>query len=82
MKSLGKRSQGLRLERMKASLLWAGEVFRNVHPIPPGLRNLGVPKPTLSEFLCGGNRRVPRGPLPSLDPLPACARLGSATRRC
>jgi L-ascorbate metabolism protein UlaG (beta-lactamase superfamily) len=24
--------------------------------------------PTLGDFLCGGERRVPRGPLPSLDP--------------
>lgn len=27
--------------------------------------------PTLSEFLCGGERRVPRGPLPSMNPLQA-----------
>lgn len=25
--------------------------------------------PSLSEFLCGGERRVPRGPLPSMNPL-------------
>ncbi|MGH8821143.1 MAG: MBL fold metallo-hydrolase, partial [Rhodoferax sp.] len=39
-----------------------------MHPIPPGLRNLEVPRPTLGEFLCGGVRRVPRAPLPSNDP--------------
>jgi len=27
--------------------------------------------PSVSEFLCGGERRVPRGPLPSVDPRPA-----------
>ncbi len=27
--------------------------------------------PTLGEFLCGGERRVPRGPLPSMNPLEA-----------
>ncbi len=68
MKSLGKRADGLRLERMKASPLWAGDGFRNRYPIPPGLRNLEVPRPTLSDFLCGGARRVPRAPLPSVDP--------------
>ena len=71
MKSLGKKPDGLRLERMKASALWAGESFRNIHPIQPGLRDLTVPKVTLSEFLCGGARRVPRAPLPALDPLEA-----------
>ena len=69
MKSLGKKPDGLRLERIKASPLWAGDTFRNLHPIQPGLRDLSVPKPTLSEFLCGGERRVPRAPLPSLNPL-------------
>ncbi len=68
MKSFGKKPDGLRLERMKASLLWAGEAFRNIHPVLPGLRDPGTARPTLSEFLCGGNRRVPRGPLPSLNP--------------
>ncbi len=71
MKSLGKRAVGLRLERMQASKLWAGESFRNVHPIQPGLRDLAAPRVTLSEFLCGGERRVPEAPLPALDPLAA-----------
>ncbi|HJW10775.1 MAG TPA: MBL fold metallo-hydrolase, partial [Albitalea sp.] len=26
------------------------------------------PRPTIAEFLCGGNRRVPQGPLPSVSP--------------
>ena len=68
IKSLGKRAEGLRLERMKASPMWAGDGFRNVHPVLPGLRDATAEKPTLSDFLCGGNRRVPRGPLPSMDP--------------
>ena len=74
MKSLGKKPDGLRLERIKASPRWAGESFRNLHPIPPGLRDLTAPRPTLSEFLCGGNRRVPRGPLPSMSPREAWQR--------
>ena len=71
MKSFGGRPQGARLERMKASLRWAGERFRNLHPIMPGLRDPGVPMPTLGEFLCGGERRVPSGPLPSTHPVEA-----------
>ncbi len=68
MKTLGAKPAGLRLERMKASPLWAGETFRNQHPVLPGLRDTSAPRPTLSDFLCGGVRRVPSGPLPSLDP--------------
>jgi L-ascorbate metabolism protein UlaG (beta-lactamase superfamily) len=71
MKSLGKKPQGARLERIKASPRWAGERFRNVHPIAPGLRDPNAAMPTLSEFLCGGERRLPRGPLPSMNPLDA-----------
>jgi L-ascorbate metabolism protein UlaG (beta-lactamase superfamily) len=69
MKSLGGKSKGARLERMKDSSRWAGERFRNVHPILPGLRDANTPMPTLTEVLCGGARRVPRGPLPSTSPL-------------
>src|SRR5471030_2591539 len=74
MKSLGKKPKGARLERIKASPLWAGDSFRNVHPVMPGLRDPNASPPTLSEFLCGGERRVPRGPLPSMNPLEAWAR--------
>jgi len=69
MKSLGKRAAGERLERMQASPAWAGDRFRNVHPIPPGLRDATVPMPSLTDFICGGERRVPSGPLPSMSPL-------------
>jgi L-ascorbate metabolism protein UlaG (beta-lactamase superfamily) len=69
MRSLGRKPQGARLERIKASVRWAGDRFRNMHPIAPGLRDPNASMPTLSEFLCGGERRVPRGPLPSMNPL-------------
>ena len=69
MRSLGSRSQGARLERMQASARWAGDGFRNLHPILPGLRDPKVAMPTIREFIYGGERRVPRGPLPSLNPL-------------
>jgi len=74
MKTFGARPAGLRLERMKASSLWGGEAFRNMHPIAPGLRDASGPRPTLSDFLCGGERRVPRGPLPSMNPREAWAK--------
>ncbi len=74
MKSLGKKADGLRLERMRASPLWAGETFRNRHPVLPGLRDATAPRPTLREFLSGGVRRVPNGPLPALDPREAWAK--------
>src|ERR1019366_2891496 len=69
MKSLGKNPQGARFELIKASPLWSGEQFRNRHPILPGLRDANASLPTLSEFICGGERRVPQQPLPSIDPL-------------
>jgi L-ascorbate metabolism protein UlaG (beta-lactamase superfamily) len=70
MKSLGASATGLRLERMRASPRWdgAGQVFRNVHPILPGLRDPQVRAPTLGEFLRGGTRRVPAAALPADDP--------------
>jgi L-ascorbate metabolism protein UlaG (beta-lactamase superfamily) len=59
---------------MKGSPLWAGDGFRNVHPIIPGLRDPGVPMPSIGEFICGGERRVPRGALPSMSPLESWTR--------
>jgi len=74
MKSFGRKPAGARLERIKASPRWAGEQFSNLHPIIPGLRDPNASMPTLHEFLCGGERRVPRGPLPSVSPLEVWAR--------
>ena len=74
MKSLGAKPDGLRLERMQSSPLWAGDGFRNVHPVLPGLRDPATRPPTLSEFLCGGERRVPDRPLPSVSPLDVWSR--------
>jgi len=54
---------------MKASPLWAGDRFQNIHPVLPDLRDPAMPMPSLKDFLCGGERRVPRGPLPSMNPL-------------
>ena len=46
---------------MKASPLWMGERFGNVYPVIPGLRDPSASMPTFTEFLYGGERRVPRG---------------------
>src|SRR6185503_5199785 len=73
MRSLGRKPEGARLERIHASPLWTGERFGNVHPVIPGLRDPNVPMPTLSDFLGGGERRVPQAPLPSMNPRDAWA---------
>ncbi|MBS0378583.1 MAG: MBL fold metallo-hydrolase [Proteobacteria bacterium] len=74
MKSMGRRPQGARLERIQASPRFAGGTFRNLHPVLPGLRDPAVPMPSLREFLCGGERRAPSAPLPALDPREAWRR--------
>jgi L-ascorbate metabolism protein UlaG (beta-lactamase superfamily) len=74
MKSLGRKPAGARLERMKASPLWMGERFGNVYPVIPGLRDPSASMPTFTEFLYGGERRVPRGPLQAMSPLETWAK--------
>jgi L-ascorbate metabolism protein UlaG (beta-lactamase superfamily) len=57
-------SKDVRRERIAASPRWDGERFRNTYTAPRGT----VPMPTIKDFLCGGERRVPHAPLPSTDP--------------
>jgi L-ascorbate metabolism protein UlaG (beta-lactamase superfamily) len=73
MSSFGKRAAGARLERMKASPRYLDGAFRNTLPVAQGLKK-GTAAPTIAEFLCGGQRRTPPGPLPAHDPLPLWAR--------
>ena len=81
MGAFGARADGERLARMRASPRWGGDGFRNVQPIDPGLRDPTAARPTLTEFLCGGPRRAPDAPLPSVDPRATWARLpGSGLR--
>ena len=78
---MGRNPSGARLERIRSSPRWDGERFRNLHPIMPGLRDPNVPMPSLREFLCGGERRVPEQPLPAMDPRAAWSRApGSGLR--
>ncbi len=58
---------------MQASPSWAGDGFKNVHPTLPNLRDPSVPMPSIKDFIWGGERRVPSGPLPSMNPLEAWA---------
>jgi L-ascorbate metabolism protein UlaG (beta-lactamase superfamily) len=81
LKSLGGKPEGARLERMKASPRWVNEAFRNVHPILPGLRDPKAPMPTIGDFLCGGERRAPSGPLPSTNPLETWTRSAASGLR-
>lgn len=71
--ALGAHATGLRLERILASLRFADGTFRNTARVAPGLKK-GTAAPTITEFLCGGQRRTPRSPLPSVDPLPGWSR--------
>src|SRR5580658_10228467 len=63
------RSQGLRLERIRSSAQFSGDTFRNTALVSSGLKK-GTVAPTVGEFLWGGQRRVPPGPLPARNPLP------------
>ena len=81
MKAFGKKPDGSRLERMKASPLWAGNAFRNIHPILARLRDPDTQPPTISDFVCGGERRVPQAALPSMNPMSAWLRRPSSGLR-
>ena len=58
-----------RLERIHASPRFNGRTFVNTRPTPFGFKE-GVERPTMRDFLCGGERRIPAGPLPIVDPVP------------
>src|SRR5712671_406956 len=68
MSPFGKRASGARLERMRGSPRYGDGVFHNTRQVAPGLKQ-GTAAPAISEFLCGGQRRTPPGPLPSRSPL-------------
>jgi L-ascorbate metabolism protein UlaG (beta-lactamase superfamily) len=69
LKTFGQKPQGARLERIMASPRWDGGSFRNLHPISPGLRNPQAKMPSVSELFFNGEKTVPRGQLPFVDPL-------------
>jgi L-ascorbate metabolism protein UlaG (beta-lactamase superfamily) len=63
------RSAKLRRERIETSPRFDGRVFRNTHPVSAGLKP-GVERPTVRDFLCPAENRIPASPLPLADPVP------------
>jgi L-ascorbate metabolism protein UlaG (beta-lactamase superfamily) len=61
------RTNSPRRERMLASPRFDGRVFRNTHPVSAGLKP-GVERPTMRDFLCPDEHRIPSTPLPLVDP--------------
>ena len=70
--AFGRQPSGARLERMLASPRYRDGEFHNLHPLLPGLK--GGTMPSLGDFLCGGERRVPKSPLATHDPRAAWLR--------
>ncbi len=66
------RDTSVRSERIKASPRFNGRIFVNTAPVSAGFK-AGVERPTMKDFLCGGERRVPAGPLPLVNPVPQWA---------
>src|SRR5262249_38082098 len=80
MKSRRPKTSGLRRERMQASPRFDGRVFRNTSGASSGLKP-DVERPTMREFLCPDEQRVPSTPLPLADPLARWAKRPSSGLR-
>ncbi len=72
MPSRRTRDTSLRQQRIAASPRFDGRVFVNTSSVSSGFKP-GVERPTMREFICGGERRVPGGPLPLVNPVPRWA---------
>jgi L-ascorbate metabolism protein UlaG (beta-lactamase superfamily) len=68
MSSHSGRATEHRLERIRASPRFNGRTFANTHTVSQGFKE-GVERPTMRELLCGGERRIPSGRLPLLNPV-------------
>ena len=64
----GKRPNQQRVDRIKASPRFNGRVFTNTFPVSQGLK-ADVKRPTMRDFLCGDEHRIPSGPLPLVNPI-------------
>ena len=76
-RALGARPTGLRRERIVASPRYRGGRFHNTEPLSSTLseaKTLGQRLGIMSEFVFGGERRVPREELPVESPLRAWSR--------
>ena len=67
MKARRRTRDNARRERILASPRFDGRVFRNTYPVSSGLKP-GVERPTVRDFLCPDENRVPSTPLPLVDP--------------
>jgi L-ascorbate metabolism protein UlaG (beta-lactamase superfamily) len=63
---------GRRLERALASKQYRNGKFHNTSGV--GVAMSGNSAAIMADFFFGGRRRVPRGPLPTVNPLPAWAK--------
>jgi L-ascorbate metabolism protein UlaG (beta-lactamase superfamily) len=63
---------GARLERITSSPRYRDGSFRNTAPVGPGLK--GNPLPIIGEYFFGSEVRVPKAPLPVIDPREGWAR--------
>jgi len=73
------RVEGLRRERVRASSRFIEGAFRNLARVGVGLK--GNPLPIIGEFVFGGAKRLPPGPLPVFSPLEAWTRSPDSTLR-
>ncbi len=64
----GRRSQGVRLERIRGSKRFRDGMFHNTANVKPGFK--GNPLPMMGEYAFADVQRAPPGPLPMLDPRP------------
>src|SRR6185503_14590027 len=80
MRSRRVKNRALRRERIEASPRFNGRVFQNTYPVSSGLKP-DVERPTMREFLCPSEDRVPSTPLPLVDPLPLWSKRPSSGLR-
>ena len=73
MSPFRRRTNGLRRERMEASVRFSDGTFRNTTGVGPSLKK-GTTFPVMREFLRGGGRRFPIALLPSVSPLDVWAK--------
>jgi len=67
MPSRQDKTSSHRRERILASPRFDGRTFRNTHAVSTGLKP-GVERPTMRDFLCPDENRIPSTPLPLVDP--------------
>jgi L-ascorbate metabolism protein UlaG (beta-lactamase superfamily) len=80
MRSRSAKASSLRRERIESSPRFDGRAFHNTAQVSTGLKP-GVERPTMREFLCPDEDRVPSAPLPLVNPVPLWGRRPSTGLR-